>query len=107
MTVAAEGLVEIGALVRAAVSAGLAAQGVRVMDFGLASTPAMFMSCIMEDYAFDGAIMLTASHLPFNRNGMKFFDKTGGLDKPDIKKILQFSADACIEAGVDPGNALP
>lgn len=95
-----------GALVRSAVTVGLASIGVSVSDFGLASTPAMFMSCILEDYSFDGAIMLTASHLPFNRNGMKFFDKTGGLDKPDIKQILQLAAETCIEAGVDPSKRL-
>ena len=58
----------------------------------------------MDKYKFDGAIMLTASHLPFNRNGMKFFDQTGGLDKPDIKQILQLTTDACIEAGIDPSQ---
>jgi phosphomannomutase len=34
--------------------------------------------------------MITASHLPFNRNGMKFFVKEGGLDKSEIKQILKF-----------------
>ena len=47
--------------------------GATVYDCGLASTPAMFMSTIFEDYRCDGAIMITASHLPFNRNGFKYF----------------------------------
>ena len=59
----------------------------------------------MDNDPFDGAIMLTASHLPFNRNGMKFFDGTGGLDKPDIKDILQRSSEACIDAGIDLGTS--
>ena len=58
-------------------------------DCGLASTPAMFMSTVFASHAFDGAIMLTASHLPFNRNGMKFFTRAGGLDKKDISTILE------------------
>lgn len=33
--------------------------------------------------------MLTASHLPFNRNGLKFFTQNGGLGKKDIKEILE------------------
>ena len=34
----------------------------------------------------------TASHLPFNRNGFKFFTNAGGLGKPDIKDILERAA---------------
>jgi phosphomannomutase len=35
--------------------------------------------------------MLTASHLPFNRNGLKFFTPQGGLEKADISNILQIA----------------
>lgn len=69
---------------------GLLSSGAEVFDCGLASTPAMFMSTIFEETGFDGAIMLTASHLPFNRNGLKFFTAQGGLDKPDITQILNY-----------------
>ncbi len=62
--------------------------GAKVFDCGLASTPAMFMSTIFDDYRCDGAIMITASHLPFNRNGFKYFDKDGGLNKGDIADII-------------------
>ena len=62
--------------------------GATVYDCGLASTPAMFMSTIFEDYRCDGAIMITASHLPFNRNGFKYFDRDGGLNKEDISHII-------------------
>ena len=62
--------------------------GVKVYDCGLASTPAMFMSTVFPQYACDGAIMITASHLPFNRNGFKYFDREGGLNKGDIKNIV-------------------
>ena len=54
-------------------------QGLTVTDFGMASTPAMFMSTVTEGYLFDGSVMITASHLPFNRNGFKFFTAEGGL----------------------------
>ena len=66
----------------------LSSYGVKVLIAGLASTPAMFMSCIFPEFDCDGAIMITASHLPQNRNGMKFFDKNGGFEKSDIKSIL-------------------
>lgn len=75
-----------GYLTSAMVEAGL-----NVTDFGMASTPAMFMSTVTEGYAFDGSVMITASHLPFNRNGFKFFTANGGLEKEDIKQILAYA----------------
>ena len=66
-------------------------QGINVTDFGMASTPAMFMSTVTEGYLFDGSVMITASHLPFNRNGFKFFTANGGLEKEDIKQILAYA----------------
>ncbi len=78
-------------------------QGLEVTDFGMASTPAMFMSTVTEGYAYDGAVMITASHLPFNRNGFKFFTKDGGLEKGDIKDILAF-AEGDQQTGLQPGS---
>jgi phosphomannomutase len=75
------------ALTQAAI-AGINALGSQVYDFAIASTPAMFMSTITDGFNCDGAIMLTASHLPFNRNGLKFFTAQGGLEKKDITDIL-------------------
>ncbi|XP_009781929.1 uncharacterized protein LOC107796591 isoform X1 [Nicotiana tabacum] len=80
-----------------AVSQGLARAGVEVIQYGLASTPAMFNSTLTVDEEFscpvDGSIMITASHLPYNRNGFKFFTRAGGLGKPDIKDILERAAE--------------
>ena len=70
----------------------MVSQGLEVTDFGMASTPAMFMSTVTEGYAYDGSVMITASHLPFNRNGFKFFTADGGLEKGDIKQILEYAA---------------
>ena len=51
----------------------LSKSGITVLDCGLASTPSMFMTTI--DLECDGAVQITASHHPFNRNGLKFFTK--------------------------------
>ena len=53
---------------------GFGEYGCKVYDFGYASTPAMFMATVFEDFACDGTVMITASHLPYNRNGFKFFN---------------------------------
>ncbi|MBR5192159.1 MAG: phosphomannomutase/phosphoglucomutase [Clostridia bacterium] len=70
----------------------MAENGLEVTNFNMASTPAMFMSTVTEGYNFDGAVMITASHLPFNRNGFKFFTNVGGLESSDIKEILAFAS---------------
>ncbi len=67
-------------------------QGIEVTNIGMASTPAMFMSTVTGTKPYDAAVMITASHLPFNRNGFKFFTKNGGLEKQDISEILDYAA---------------
>lgn len=71
---------------------GLLGQDVQAYDCGMASTPAMFMSIVFPQTQMDGSIMITASHLPFNRNGLKFFTADGGLEKADIIELLQIAA---------------
>ena len=80
-----------GATLCAWICDAMVQQGLQVTDFGMASTPAMFMSTVTEGYAFDGSVMITASHLPFNRNGFKFFTAQGGLESADIKQILAYA----------------
>jgi phosphomannomutase len=69
----------------------LSEAGAEVSDFGLASTPAMFMSTKIGDHPVDAAVILTGSHASFNRNGLKFFTSGGGLDKADITAILNMA----------------
>jgi len=80
-----------GPELKKAVIQGIIELGSHVFDCGLASTPAMFMTTVTEGYEYDGSVMVTASHLPFNRNGLKFFTKDGGLEKEDITNILELA----------------
>lgn len=70
----------------------ISSSGAIAVDCGLASTPSMYMSTVFEKTLFDGSVILTASHLPYNRNGIKFFIQDGGLDKQDITDILNMAA---------------
>ena len=63
---------------RCSFEAGVASKGCSVANCGLATTPAMFFSCVATGHMYDGGVMITASHLPFNRNGLKFFTRHGG-----------------------------
>lgn len=87
-----------------AVMTGIADLGATVYDCGLASTPAMFMSTVLPGWHCDGAIMLTASHLPFNRNGLKFFTNQGGLGKGDITELLTLAATGALPPATTPGQ---
>lgn len=81
-----------GPELKAAVIQGLVAAGADAVDCGMASTPAMFMITIDGSRACDAGIMITASHLPWNRNGLKFFTPEGGLEKAEITRVLEIAA---------------
>ena len=81
----------------------MAKQGLQITDFSMASTPAMFMATVTPGYLFDGTVMITASHLPFNRNGFKFFTAQGGLEKSDIAQIIEY-AESDVTTGCTPAQ---
>ena len=83
-----------GPSLQRAVLTGLTAMGATAADCGMASTPAMFMATVLPGCGFDGAVMITASHLPQNRNGLKFFTAAGGLESAEIRELLR-----CAEEG--------
>ncbi len=58
-----------------------------VYDCGLASTPAMFMTTV--DLDCSAAVQITASHHPYDRNGLKFFTRNGGLDSEELDSVIQ------------------
>lgn len=82
---------------------GIALSGHDALVTGLSTTPSMFM--LLKDERFarkespDGSLMITASHLPFNRNGLKFFSEKGGLESEDVKEILTMAAEITFEKG--------
>jgi len=61
--------------------------GITVYDCSLTSTPAMFLAISVLQCT--ASIQITASHLPYNRNGFKFFTSDGGLSAKDIEEILE------------------
>ncbi len=87
-----------GPRIRDAVVSALSKAGIQVLDCGLASTPAMFMTTV--DLECDGSIQITASHHPFYRNGLKFFTSGGGLEGTDIEQLLYMA-----QAGEQPPAA--
>ena len=84
------------------VIATLLSAGAHVYDCGLSSTPSMFMTTV--DFGCDASVQITASHHPFNRNGLKFFVREGGLDHGDITAILEHAQNGDLPAPSDKGS---
>ena len=85
-----------------ALAQGLVDVGVQVYDCGISTTPSMFMATVTEGFMLDAAMMMTASHLPPDRNGIKFFTAAGGASNQDVMDILTLAA-----AGHFPKTANP
>lgn len=59
--------------------------GIEVDFYGVIPTPALAFKS-QEDSV--PAIMVTGSHIPFDRNGLKFYTQTGEITKSDENEIL-------------------
>lgn len=75
--------------IRKAVVAQLLSCGVDVYDCALSSTPAMFLTTVKK--GMTGSIQITASHLPYDKNGLKFFSSEGGFEGEDIDAVIAFA----------------
>ena len=82
-----------GERICAAAESALKAADCEIYAAGLCSTPSMFMMTKFEETDCDGSIMVTASHHPANRNGLKFFTKSGGIDSSDLDSIIAYAAE--------------
>jgi phosphomannomutase len=75
-----------GAMIRAALSAGLLASGVNVVDLGVVTTPGCAL--MTRQLGAAGGVIVTASHNPSEYNGIKFLQPTGpALRAADAAKL--------------------
>lgn len=86
------------------VIAALHSKKIAVYDCGLSSTPAMFMTTVLA--GMSAAVQITASHHPADRNGLKFFLPSGGLDGAALDRVLALAVqndyDPAAEAIAEP-----
>lgn len=75
----------------AAVLKSATESGCTVVHTGLSTTPSMFLLLKESELNCDASIMITASHLSYEKNGLKFFTPEGGLNGEDIDEILQIA----------------
>lgn len=92
-----------GEMLLEACANGCRQAGAQVESYGMCTTPAMYMSLITEGFACDGSVMVTASHHPSDRNGLKFFTKEGGIESSDLDEILAIAeSDDPLQGGSSP-----
>ncbi|MBE0601523.1 MAG: phosphomannomutase/phosphoglucomutase, partial [Firmicutes bacterium] len=91
------------ALMKAACE-GIVSTGASAYDCGMCTTPSMYMAILEPGFTPTGSIMITASHHPWNINGMKFFTESGGLGHDDINRLTDLAANAQEAFTLSPGN---
>lgn len=72
--------------IAAAVIKTIARRGLCVVDAGAVPTPALALAAMDAGCA---AVMVTGSHIPADRNGIKFYKVNGEIDKVDETNILK------------------
>ena len=85
--------------IKADVIAAARAAGYRTVDCGALPTPALALAAARAGY---GAVMVTGSHIPADRNGLKFYSRSGEITKADetaIRAGLQTAAPTGLPRG--------
>ncbi len=92
-----------GDMLNSALSSGILSYGGDVIDVGVLPTPAI--AFLAMHYNADAGIVISASHNPFEYNGIKFFDSKGfKLDdslEEEIEKVIENGVDTIENAPFD------
>ncbi|MND30345.1 Phosphoglucosamine mutase [compost metagenome] len=73
-----------------ACAAALQQAGIKPLYYGVVPTPALAYKAMLDKIP---CIMITGSHIPFDRNGLKFYRPDGEITKADEGAILE----ACVD----------
>ncbi|HEV7305052.1 phosphomannomutase [Ensifer sp.] len=76
--------------IAAVCAAALAREGLRVLDCGTVPTPALALYGLANGAA---GLMITGSHIPADRNGIKFYRPDGEIDKADETAISRMAGE--------------
>ncbi|MBI3678964.1 MAG: phosphoglucosamine mutase [Acidobacteria bacterium] len=91
---------ESGPLLAAQVAGGVQQAGARVRFAGLLTTPGV--ACLTRSRDFVAGVMISASHNPYQDNGIKVFDHSGFKLPDEQEHALEQEIFALLVAGLDP-----
>jgi phosphoglucosamine mutase len=96
---------ESGEMLQAAVAAGVSAAGGDALLGGVLPTPAAPL--LIGRYAFDLGVVLSASHNPYEDNGIKFFGGDGYKlsDEAELQIERELERSGAAQAGAGPRHA--
>ena len=80
-----------GDMLEAALAAGLTAQGVNVVHLGVIPTPGV--SFLTRALQADAGVVISASHNPFEDNGIKFFGNSGEKLSDALEREIEAKLD--------------
>src|SRR6266566_608474 len=90
-----------GYMIESALVSGFTAVGMDVFQFGPLPTPAVAM--LTRSLRADIGVMITASHNPYEDNGIKFFGPDGNKLSDETERQIE----ALMENGLETGLAPP
>lgn len=95
-----------GYMIENAIVSGLTAVGFDVIQIGPMPTPAI--AFLTENMRCDAGIMISASHNPYDDNGIKFFDGDGNKLNRDKEEEIEaiFKDDALLESSQAVGKKI-
>ena len=91
-----------GTMLESAIVAGLTASGADVYLLGVIPTPAVSYVVTKEDFAC--GVMITASHNPFQDNGIKLVDSEGHKMNDEVLELVEAYIDNKSEIGFAQGS---
>lgn len=93
-----------GDMLQAALSSGLMATGLDVVDLGVVPTPAV--AYLVRKHGYLAGVVISASHNPFEYNGIKFFDKDGLKLKDEIEDEIESLINTNVSVDIHEGDSV-
>jgi phosphoglucosamine mutase len=93
-----------GYMIESALVSGFTAVGMDVFQFGPLPTPAVAM--LTRSLRADMGVMITASHNPFEDNGIKFFGPDGQKLSDEVEEEIERLMAAGLEQGLAPSGKI-
>jgi phosphoglucosamine mutase len=94
-------------ILKEALIRGLRTAGANVVDLGLIATPSFYFA--VGEYNYDGGVMISASHNPFDDNGIKLFRSDGyklsDSIEAEIEQLIDSDMLEKLSRGRDIGRA--